>query len=269
VISFLELSKQLWVRIMEENKIVKAYNAGKSTYEIAKEYNTYANKVRRILIKHGVAIKSKSDAQKNALKNGTAKIPTQGQKRTKEERLKISKGLQERWTNISDEEYEKHVEQAKKRWSKLTALEKKNMASAASSAIRKAGKEGSKLEKFLKDELTRCGYKVEAHKKNLIPNERLEIDMYFPKLKTIIEIDGPSHFLPVWGEDKLQKQIKSDKVKTGLILSKGFAIIRVKHLSDSLSLSRQEELKNNLIELLESIESKFPQKSKRYIEIET
>ena len=127
----------------------------------------------------------------------------------------------------------------------------------------------SKLEKFLKDELTRCGYKVEAHKKNLIPNERLEIDMYFPKLKTIIEIDGPSHFLPVWGEEKLQKQIKSDKVKTGLILSKGFAIIRVKHLSDSLSLSRQEELKNNLIELLESIESKFPQKSKRYIEIET
>ena len=59
---------------MNENQIVKSYNAGKSTYEIAKEYNTYANKIRRILIKHGVAIKSKSDAQKNALKKGIAKI---------------------------------------------------------------------------------------------------------------------------------------------------------------------------------------------------
>ena len=135
---------------MEENKIVKFYvKDKKSTYEIAKMFKTYPNKIRRVLIKHGVELKSKSDAQKNALKNGTAKIPTEGHKRTKEERLKISKGLQERWDNISAEEYDKHVEQAKKRWSKLTQLEKKNMANAAACGVRKAGKEGSKLEKFL------------------------------------------------------------------------------------------------------------------------
>ena len=254
---------------MEETKIVKLYTKDqKSTYEIAEIFQTYPNKIRRVLKKHGVELKSKSDAQKNALKKGTAKIPTQGQKRTKEERLKISKGLQYRWDNISDEDYNRHVNQAKERWAKLSELEKKNMSAAAALSIRKAGKEGSKLEKFLNYELTRSGYKVEAHKKNLIPNERLEIDLYFPRLKTIIEIDGPSHFLPVWGEEKLQKQIKSDKVKTGLILSKGFAIIRVKHLSDSLSLSKQEDLKNKLISLLENIADSFPKESKRYIEIE-
>ncbi len=253
---------------MNENKIVKSYNAGKSTYEIAKEYNTYANKIRRILIKHGVEIKSKSDAQKNALKKGIAKIPTEGTKRSKEERLKISKSLVDRWQSMDDKEYQKHVQQAKERWVNMSELDKKRMSSLATQAIQKAGREGSKLEKGLKYELTKSGFVVEIHKKNLIPNENLEIDMYLPELKTIIEIDGPSHFLPIWGEEKLQKQIKADENKTGLILSKGFAIIRVKNLSDSLSLSGQEKLKNHLVDLLGGISSKFPPKSKRYIEIE-
>jgi very-short-patch-repair endonuclease len=74
--------------------------------------------------------------------------------------------------------------------------------------------------------------------------------------------------MPIWGEEKLQKQIKADAHKTGLILSKGFIIIRVKNLADALCLSSRESLKNNLVTMLKSIESKFPTKSKRYIEIE-
>ena len=254
---------------MNEQKIIKLYvKEKKSTYEIADLFNTYPNKVRRILIKHGVQMKSKSDAQKNALKSGKSKIPTQGSKRSKEERIKISKSLKKRWDNISDE-YEKHVKCARDRWAKMSELDKKNMTSAAIQAIQRAGKEGSKLEKFLKYELSKLGFVIEIHKKNLIPNENLEIDMYFPNLKTIIEIDGPSHFLPIWGEDKLQKQIKADENKTGLILSKGFAIIRVKHLSDSLPLATQESLKDTLASILNKFESKFPRKSERYIEIDT
>jgi very-short-patch-repair endonuclease len=93
------------------------------------------------------------------------------------------------------------------------------MAEAATESIRKAGKEGSKLENFLLRKITDAGFKVDFHKKNLIPNEKLEIDLYVPECKTIIEIDGPSHFLPVWGDEKLQKQIKADLQKSGLILS--------------------------------------------------
>ena len=76
-----------------------------STYEIAKFFNTYPNKIRRILLKNGVQINDKSTAQKNAIKKGIAKIPTQGKKRSKEEKLKISSSLKEYWDNISDEEY--------------------------------------------------------------------------------------------------------------------------------------------------------------------
>jgi len=220
------------------------------------------------LIKHGIDIKSKSDAQKNALSRGVAKIPTQGTKRSKEEKLKISSGLVKRWENMSEEEYSKCVEQARDRWYNLTDEQKKNMSASATKAIQKAGKEGSKLEKFLKNELSRLGFVIEIHKKNLLTNENLEIDMYFPEIKTIVEIDGPSHFLPIWGEEKLQKQIKADENKTGLILSKGFAIIRVRHMSDSMSLAAKESLKNRLLQMLTDINNNFPKKSKRYIEIE-
>ena len=254
---------------MNESKIVDLYsNKNKSTYDIAQMLNTYPNKIRRVLIKHGVDIKDKSSAQKNAIKNGRSKIPTQGKKRTREERLKISKSLSENWKKMDDKTYERRVKSAKDRWIKLSDQEKEDMRQSAIQAIRVAGKEGSKLEKFLKLELSRCGHKVEIHKKNIIPNENLEIDLYVPGLKTVIEVDGPSHFLPIWGEEKLQKQIKADSNKTGLILSKGFVIIRIKHLSDSLSLSKKENLKNKIVKLLESIDSKFPKKSERYIEID-
>ena len=254
---------------MNTKEIIKLYTKDmKSTYEIAKLFNTYPNKIRRILIKNNIEIKDKSQAQKNALLKGTAKIPTQGKKRTKEEKLKISASQKKAWENIDPEKYERHVANSKERWAKMSDQQKKDMYTAATKAIQLAGKEGSKLEKFLKEELTKEGHTVEIHKKNLIPNENLEIDLYLPKIKTIIEVDGPSHFLPIWGEEKLQKQIKSDSNKTGLILSKGFAIIRVKSLLDSVPLSTQEDLKNKLIDLLSSMEQSFPAKSKRYIEID-
>ena len=234
---------------MDEKQIVQMYTEKqKSTYEIAKHFSTYPNKVRRILVKNKVPLKTRSEAQKNALDNGSSKIPTLGKKRTKDEKLKISRGRKRAWSEMSEEH-------------------KKTMRALSVKAIQVAGKEGSKLEKFLYKEITIANIKSEQHKRNLIVNERLEIDLYFPALKTILEIDGPSHFLPIWGEEKLQKQIKADEQKTGLILSKGFAIIRVKIMSDSLSLDDKEKLKNNIIDMLHGIETKFPKKSERYIEI--
>lgn len=254
---------------MNEKYIIDLYvQENKSMQEIADILTTYPNKIRRILIKNKIKILNKSEAQANALKKGRAKIPTVGKQRTQEEKLKISKALHKRWANLNEEEYDKCVVAAKQRWANIPLVKKEAMASSAIEAIRKAGKEGSKLEKFLSNEFKKLGYKVEIHKKNLLVNENLEIDMYFPDLKSIIEIDGPSHFLPIWGEEKLQKQMKADQNKTGLILSKGFIIIRVKNLSDSLSLFKQEEIKTKILSILEAIKEKYPEKSKRYIEIE-
>ena len=44
-----------------EQKVVDLYQKQeKSTYQIAEELNTYPNKIRRVLIKHGVEIKDRS-----------------------------------------------------------------------------------------------------------------------------------------------------------------------------------------------------------------
>lgn len=254
---------------MNEQRIIDLYTKeNKSTYEIAEMLNTYPNKVRRILSKNGVHIKTKSEAQKNALLNGIAKIPTQGHKRTEEEKLKISRGLKKSWESLGDAEYKERVDAARSRWYNMSESDKDKMLSQAIQAVRVAGKEGSKLEKFLYKALTAEGYKIDYHKKQLIANENLEIDIYVPSMKTVIEIDGPSHFLPIWGEEKLQKQIRADSHKTGLILSKGCAIIRVKNLSDSVALATKEDLKNQIVAMLAKFANQFPDKSERYIEIE-
>ena len=251
-----------------DKQIIEMYNdQSKSTYEIAKALETYPNKVRRTLIKHGYKLKNKSEAQKNALKSGRCSHPTAGKKRSEDEKIKISEGMESHWENMSNEDRQDRVDQAKERWKNMPAEQKEKMCREATDAIRKAGKEGSKLEKFVMERLTQNGYRVEFHNKNLIPNEKLEIDLYIPSLKTIIEIDGPSHFFPIWGEEKLQKQTKADLKKSGRILSRGFIILRVKALRTP-SLKKKEDLVSNLVKLLGSIKNEFPEKGQRFIEVE-
>ena len=254
---------------MNEQNIIKLYSKkGKSTYEIAEEVGTYPNKIRRILKKHGVELKSRSEAQENALKGGRAKHPTEGKTRTKEERIKISTSVHDYWKSMSVKERKRRSNDARERWYAMPEEERRKISKMAIEAIQKAGKEGSKLEKYIMKELTLAGYSIQFHRKNLIPNENLEIDLYIPELKAIIEVDGPSHFLPIWGAEKLQKQIKADSQKTGLILSKGFVIIRVKSITDFVSLTSKENLVQNIKSILENIKEVFPPKSKRFIEIE-
>ena len=131
---------------MKDKEIIKMYKEQKlSTYQIAKKLNTYPNKIRRILIKNNVELNDKSQAQKNALAQGQSKIPTQGRKRSEEERIKISKSLKKRWDNLDDKTYQEYVERAKKRWNDMSAEEKSMISKSAIQAIQKAGKEAEGL----------------------------------------------------------------------------------------------------------------------------
>lgn len=251
-----------------DRQILEMYNNGISTYQIAKDLDTYPNKIRRVLMKHGVELKTRSEAQKNAIDMGVTDIPTRGKKRTKDEKVKISKGMKKAWKEMDEETYKKYVERSRLRMVNMPEDERQRMTEAAIKGIHTAGKEGSKLEKFVFTELTKMGFVVEFHKKNLIANQNLEIDLYVPACKTIIEIDGPSHFLPIWGEEKLQKQIRADSSKNGLVLSKGFIMFRIRAIGDKVSLINQEKLKKILKETLTSISNNFPDKSERYIEVE-
>ena len=92
--------------------------------------------------------------------------------------------------------------------------------------------------------------------------------MFLPDLKTAIEVDGPSHFFPIWGEESLARNLRADSQKTGLLITSGFAIIRVKHTSKHLSKKQMRDLWGELSRVLERLKKRFPSKSKRLIEIE-
>jgi hypothetical protein len=81
------------------------------------------------------------------------------------------------------------------------------------------GNQRSKAEDILSEIILRNhpGMILENNKRDLFPNESLEIDIYLPKLSLAIEVNGPVHYLPIYGEDKLKDVRKRDRRKKKLL----------------------------------------------------
>lgn len=249
--------------------MVKLYTKdNKSTLEIAKELKLSISTVRRTLIKNGVELRDKQTAQSLAIKEGRAEHPTKGKERSEDTRQKIAKGQHEVWKSMPDEERERRSQMSQEQYSKLSLVERDEMQERRHAGVRRAAKEGSKMEKFVKGFLLNAGFSVQYHRANFLPNINLEVDLLVPELKTAIEIDGPSHFLPIWGELALRKTIDADAQKAGLLLSVGYVLIRVKCLNKNISNFLLEETGKQIVEKLNQIKAKFPDKNNRFIEIE-
>lgn len=244
------------------------YDDNKSIRDIAKIFNTYPNKIARELKKAGRELRSKEEAAKIAVESGKIKPPMLGKKRTEQDKLKIGTARAKKWASMSEEDLESFKKGAKERWDAQTDEDKQYRQQRAGEALRRASVEGSKAEKFLYENLTKRGFSVIMHKTGLIAGEKYEVDLYLPDILTIIEIDGPQHFLPIYGEDKLQKVIKYDSIKNGALLSKGFCILRVKYLLKNNSTVSNVRLLTLVETELEKIKNCFPSKDKRLIEVE-
>ena len=240
----------------------------KSISELAEELDTYPNKVRRALKHLGVNIRSKSEAQKLALERGKHPHPTKGTKRSEETKIKISESVHNNWENMDEAEKNRRSEMAKEQWANMSDEDKANLKDAAAQGIRYASKNGSKMEIFLKNFLNENGFKVLFHIKGILAGVDQEMDLYVPQLKTAIEIDGPAHFFPIWGEENLQRHIASDDKKNGLLLSKGLVVLRIKHLTKNLSEKNKRDVAEFVLNALKEIENKFPPKGKRFFELE-
>lgn len=223
-----QLSKNQKLDLLNDLYIKKQ----KSFADIADIYNTYANKVRRDAVQLKIPIRNKSEAQKNALATGKHKHPTKGQSRPQAIKDKIGYGVLESWKDLTTDELNARKDKAKENWEKLSHDKKTYMQKSATNAVRVASKVGSKLEKFLFNQLIADGYYVDFHKEQTLVNTKLQIDLFLPKLDIAIEVDGPSHFEPVWGKESLDKNIKYDNKKEGLILGKGWCLIRIKQTKD-------------------------------------
>ena len=251
----------------EEQKILSLYQDKKwSTYQIAEKLNTYPNKVRRILTKNGIKLRGSKSAQINALKKGRAIHPTAGSSMSEETKQKISETQGKVWDSLNKKEKEYRSQIGKAVWDQKSDEEKANFIAQAQAAIRKSSKAGSKLEHFLLDELGKENLKVEFHKEQWLQNQNLQVDLYLPEYRTVIEVDGPSHFKPVWGEENLQKNIKADQQKTGLVLSGGLVMIRIKQ-DQSLTQRFMRNTLDKLLTLLMKIKQDYPKENERYFEI--
>lgn len=244
-------------------------NQNKSTYEIAQELSTYPNKIRRALNTLGVELRDRSDAQTVAIQSGRHEHPTRGKKRTEAEKIAISDGMANFWDNMEEKERKRRSNISKKQWEEMSESDKANLRKLAAEAVRKASKEGSKIEKFIYKGLTNAGYDVIFHQRGLIANEKMEVDLFVSSLKTAIEIDGPAHFLPIWGEVNLQKHIRADAQKAGLLINRGYVVLRVKNMIRNLSSKNMRDALGQVIVELSKIEKNFPIASKRLVEIET
>ena len=258
------------MNVLEDKKwLEKEYVENqRSAQEIAKELNTYKQKVRRALIKHNIPIRSASDAQKLALEHGRSHHPTVGTKRSAETKLKIAETCAQNWADLSDRVKKERAELLRQRWFELPEHKREEILKKARDGVRKASKDGSKLEKMLEGVLTEAGFMVQYHKKGLIPNVNLEVDMFPPEISTAIEIDGPSHFFPIWGDENFQRNIKADIEKTGLILNQGMAMIRVKQMSSKMSKLAKTKLLAKILDVVNAIKNKFPDENDRLIEVE-
>ena len=233
---------------------------------IADQLGTYSNKIRRDAIKCGIPLRDKSSAQKIALQSGRHKHPTKGTTRDEDTRSKIGLSVLNNWEELSESERAKRQIVAKQNWEGLSEDDKKSRLTLANQAVRRASKEGSKLEKFILQNLVKDGIKVDFHKEQMLSNTRLQIDLFLPTINTAIEIDGPSHFKEVWGKNTLSRNIKYDNKKTGLILGKGLVLIRIKQSRD-FSNSRGLLVYNKLLEKINSIKHNFPLPGDRDINI--
>ena len=252
------------LRDLEKTKLLHEHyiEEKKSIQQIAEIYGVYPNKIRRDLKKHNIAIRSKSEAQKNALETGVHKHPTKGVPRDEETKQKIGLSVMKQWDNMSTAELNRRKQIAKNMWDNLPEDEKQLRNAKANQAIRESSKTGSKLEKFLFTALLKNGYRVEPHKEQILSNTKLHIDLFLSEVNIAVEIDGPSHFEPVWGEKALERAQDYDNKKTGLLIGKGFKLIRVKQTRD-FSKSRAKIIFVRLMEAIADIRNQ----GKNYIEI--
>jgi very-short-patch-repair endonuclease len=249
-------------------QLIEEYNSGKSLREISQEYDLNPTTLRRHLIKAGLTLRNKEQAAEIAMERGKITSPVINRKRTQEEKDLISATRKKKWQEMSQDDLDKFRKSAKDRWDSQSEEERIYKQQKAGEALRRASIEGSKAEKALYKELSKGGYDVIIHKKGLIPGEKYEIDLFLPALMVAIEIDGPQHFLPIYGEDNLNRNIKYDAIKNGALLSRGVCVIRIKYLSKHNSAIINKKIADLVLEQLKRIELKFPDLENRLIELE-
>jgi len=227
----------------DPNELHQMYVVEKmSTVEIAQRMGWYhangspnAMAVYRLLEKHNLPIRNKSDAMKISLEKGVSEHPTEGKVMKASTRLKIGAAASRGFEMMSSEKKAERLKGMRQFWSEDGDKEKQDkIRQKIGSQLRKAINEGTVLEKSIAKFLMQQGYKIEMHVDKFL-GTNLEADMVIKGkgIVVVLEVDGPRHvkcFIDKGqaGREKLAQTIKTDQKKNRLVLGKpGVFMIRI------------------------------------------
>ncbi len=229
------------------------YENGQSTTQIAKKYGTNSTRVFRLAKKWNKPLRSNSESQKLTLAQGVKSHPTKGKRLSLPTRVKISEAIADSYWTAPPEKREQHRLRAKKHWETRPKELKDDMREKTQKAVLVASKKGSKLEHFFCHMLRESGIEPYFHEKGMIVNEDMEVDIYIPELKCAIEVDGPTHFFPIYGEEQLAKRQAADQQKTGLLIEKGVNVIRIRNNAKAFTRAYRTRMWTKLKNVLDTL----------------
>jgi len=222
----------------------------KSLRNVAAEAGVSLGTIKKHCDKLGIPLRDKSQAQSNALETGVHPHPTKGTHRDEDTKRMISDGMHEAWETTIDKGERAKI--SRDNWNKLTPGKRQDIQRRAHVAVKKASKSGSKLERYLLEELIKAGYHAQWHQDQMISNTKLQVDLLIKNMAIAIEVNGPSHHEAIWGNESFVRTVNADNTKKQLLQSYGFVVVVVNQ-KKSLSNKRQRIILDNLLKVLEVV----------------
>jgi very-short-patch-repair endonuclease len=231
----------------------------KSCKTIAEEVGSYPMAIHRLLRKWNITTSEYRIQDKH---------PRVGSKHNLKTKIQISRTKLMSWIMTSDEVKKKFREMGLKAWNDKTPEEKERTAQIFKKSNPEVVKHGSFLERYIRDRLLENRYQLLFHQKHIFYKTQMEVDILLPSLRTIIEIDGPLHYLPIYGQEILAKIHEKDMVKNDLFLSLGYFVIRIKYTKKMVKLFRKEAIWQKLDDVLRKIKGNTFEKHEHLIYLE-
>jgi len=237
---------------INEQSVRKLYiDDGLSMREVAQAIKVPLATLSRFMSRNGIMARNKAQAQKNYLKGHDHQM--MGHKHSDETKQSISLGLGRFWDGLTDEareEYKRRMGSGwKRKWEAMSEQEREALMKDLSTKAKVAQGKGSRLERFIAEELRQRGYLVVERSTNHTAGKDFEVDLALPKEMIAIEVDGPTHFLPIYGEEHLAKQQDRDARKDAMINAIGYNVLRVRDNNGALSQLRITKIEQAIKEI--------------------
>lgn len=229
-----------------------------STYKVAAELGCNQSHVVRLIAKFNknnpsnpIKKRNKSEAQLNYLKtSGTHQ--REGTVHSEDTKDAISDKMRDFYDSDEGEAAKDKIREFRQQeWAEKSEAERAeilNDLKQANRAKMQSG-EGSNFENYLAEQLTENGYLVEQRTKTWTPGNQFHVDIALPSQKIIIEVDGPTHWSPIYGDAELAKVQAKDGRKDAVLINNGWCILRVQDGSGSTTRARFKRVLDMLHEI--------------------